>query len=166
MKTSLFNLEQINEIKSKLTEKSETIAVAESVTAGLLQSALSSADDAREYFQGGITTYNLGQKARHLLVDPIHAEACNSVSEKVAKQMAIGVTHLFQSNWGVSITGYATPAPESGNKVLAYFAIVKNDVVIHSGVFHPQATGFPDVQLEYVNSLVREILKQCESRGK
>jgi nicotinamide-nucleotide amidase len=157
MEHTLFNLEQINQIKSKLAERSETIAVAESVTAGLLQLALSSAEDARDYFQGGITVYNLGQKARHLLVEPIHAEASNCVSEKVARQMSMEVTRLFQSNWGVAITGYASPAPESGNRMFAYYSFVNNGVVVHSGLIEPVSSGFPDVQLEYVNKLVREL---------
>ena len=159
MEHSLFNLDQINNIKSKLVTKSETVAVAESVTAGLLQSALSSADGALEYFQGGMTTYNLGQKARHLLVEPIHAESCNCVSEKVAQQMATHVTRVFQSDWGLAITGYASPSPESGNKLFAYFAIVKNDRVLVSGILNSTADSFNKVQLEYVNNVIEELSK-------
>jgi nicotinamide-nucleotide amidase len=157
MEQSIFNLERVNRIKAILAQRSETIAVAESVTGGLLQFALSSADGAREYFQGGITAYNLGQKSRHLHIEPIHAESCDCVSEKVALQMALHVATLFQSDWGIAITGYASPAPESGGELFAYFCIVKRGAVITSGRFKPQALGFPDVQLEYVNKVVGEL---------
>jgi PncC family amidohydrolase len=159
MEQSFFNLEQINGIKSKLAQRSETIAVAESVTGGLLQFALASADGAREYFQGGITAYNLGQKSRHLHIEPIHAELCDCVSEKVAQEMALHVTTLFQSDWGIAITGYASPAPESGGELFAYFCIVKQGKVVSSGRLTPETNGFPDVQLEYVNKVVAELGK-------
>src|SRR4051812_38795900 len=109
----MFNLSVINSLKDALLAKQETISVAESVTSGLLQAAFSSAEKAMQIFQGGITTYNLGQKYRHLLVDPIHASACNCVSERVAQEMALHVCELFSSNWGIGITGYASPVPES-----------------------------------------------------
>jgi nicotinamide-nucleotide amidase len=70
------------------------------------------AENAQEFFQGGITVYNLGQKSRHLHVDPIHAISCDSVSEHVAAEMAKHVTSLFMSDWGIAITGYASPVPE------------------------------------------------------
>jgi nicotinamide-nucleotide amidase len=159
MEQSLFNIDKVNQIKSILAERSETLAVAESVTAGLLQFAFSSADSARDYFQGGITAYNLGQKSRHLHIEPIHAESCNCVSEKVAQQMALHVTALFQSNWGVAITGYASPAPESGGEVFAYFCITKNGTVITTGKLTPASNGFPSVQLEYVNKVVEALVK-------
>lgn len=102
----------LDDIKTILLERKQTVAVAESVTAGLLQVALSLAENASEFFQGGITTYNLGQKSRHLHIDPIHAISCNSVSEKVAEEMACHVSSLFMSDWGIAITGYASPVPE------------------------------------------------------
>lgn len=46
-------------IKTILIERKQTVAVAESVTAGLLQVRLSLAENAREFFQGGITAYNV-----------------------------------------------------------------------------------------------------------
>ena len=76
-----------------------------------------------ESFQGGLTVYNLGQKCRHLGVNPIQALECNCVSDKVAVEMAISVCKLFTSDWGIAITGYSTPVPESDNKLFAYFAI-------------------------------------------
>lgn len=76
-----FEISRVNILKELFIKANETVAVAESVTAGLLQLAFSSADFATKYFQGGITVYNIGQKSRHLLIDPIHAIECNCVSK-------------------------------------------------------------------------------------
>lgn len=67
----IYNEDTINAIKDIIIGKEETIAVAESVTAGHLQTAFSAGIEASKYFQGGITAYNAGQKARHSRVDPI-----------------------------------------------------------------------------------------------
>lgn len=111
----------------------ETFAVAESVTSGSLQLKFSAIPDAEKFFQGGITAYNIGQKYRHLAVEPIHAKAKNCVSQKVANQMALEVCNLFQSNWGIGVTGYATPVEESANKVFCFYSIVHNKKVLKSG---------------------------------
>lgn len=71
----LFNNKKLTTIHNLLYRKQETIAVAESVTSGLLQLTLAQAEKAAEFFQGGICVYNLGQKCRHLAVEPIHAQA-------------------------------------------------------------------------------------------
>ena len=120
----MYNPDLINRIREKLAAEQQTIAVAESVTSGHLQAALSLAESASLFYQGGITVYNLGQKARHLNIDPIRAEACNSVSESIAAKMALNVCNMFSSDWGIGITGYAAPVPELNIYELhAYYAI-------------------------------------------
>src|SRR5688572_33040104 len=99
-------------VRDILLKRKQTVSVAESVTAGHLQVAFSLAENAMDFFQGGITVYNLGQKTRHLGVNPIHGIECNCVSEQIAVQMARQVNQLFLSDWGLAITGYASPVPE------------------------------------------------------
>ncbi|MFT3751058.1 MAG: CinA family protein [Agriterribacter sp.] len=117
-------------IAAMMIKRKETIAVAESVTAGLLQFCLSLVPNASAFFQGGITAFNLGQKTRHLLVEPIQAEKDNCVSEITAVAMALQVCRMFSSQWGIGVTGYASPVPESSNAMFCYYAIVKNYRVI------------------------------------
>ena len=112
MEKELFDQNVLNQIKDLLTTRKEALAIAESVTAGYLQAALASAEEAMEFFQGGITTYNLIQKMKHLQVEPIHAASVNCVSKQVAHEMATHVTKLFNCSWGMAITGYASPVPE------------------------------------------------------
>jgi PncC family amidohydrolase len=151
----LFDTGILKAIKEYFSARRETIAVAESVTSGLVQAAFSSAPGAEEFYQGGITTYNLQQKTRHLHVDPINAVACNCVSERVAVEMAKNVCTLFSSDWGMGITGYATPVPESNNRLYAYYCFAKNGLVHRSGLLLPNGPKDPaGVQLWYVNTLL------------
>jgi nicotinamide-nucleotide amidase len=99
----MFNLQNIDRIKDLLRQKQETIAVAESVTAGLLQAAMASTELAMEFFQGGITAYNLGQKSRHLGVDPIQAQRCNCVSDQMAGTMAISASRMCEPGISMAI---------------------------------------------------------------
>jgi nicotinamide-nucleotide amidase len=147
----------IESIKELLIVQHQTIAVAESVTAGHMQAALASAENASKFFQGGITAYNLGQKARHLEVEPIHAEACNSVSEQVASQMARNVTQLFASDWGIGITGYAAPVPEcSVDEPYAFYAIAFKDKVLRVEKITARPEDPIRIQVLFVNTVLKD----------
>jgi nicotinamide-nucleotide amidase len=89
-----------------------TLAVAESLTCGRLQARIGAVSGASEYFLGGLTAYSLEQKVRHLGVDRAEALAVNSVSARVAEQMARGACVLFGADVGVGTTGYAEGSAE------------------------------------------------------
>lgn len=154
--SAMFDEKIIATIKASLVEHEETIAVAESVTSGLLQSAFASAENASLFFQGGITTYNLGQKTRHLNVEPIHALNTNCVSEKIAEQMALHVSSMFHSDWGIAVTGYAVPVPASSNNLFAFYSIVFKKEIIKTGKLESEKMEPEEVQRFYIE----EILKQ------
>ena len=152
-----FNKKDLDSIGEYLKKKKETIAAAESVTAGALQLALSSVSDASLFFQGGLTAYNLGQKHKHLQVEPLHAESVNSVSQRVATEMALGVAQLFSSDWGIGITGYSSPVPESGNKLFAYYSIVYKGKRKGSGKIVPGKGNPLEIQVYYVNVILSNL---------
>lgn len=154
-----YNMRVINAIKKVLIDKQQTVSVAESVTSGHIQVGLSLAIDAMQFFQGGITTYNLGQKARHFHVDPIHAFNCNCVSEKVAIDMARGVEKMFSSKWGIAITGYATPDPEHDVKdPFAFYAFTCDDAIIKTGKITVEKSQQKTAQIFYANQLYKLFL--------
>ena len=143
-----------------LIEKKQTIAVAESVTAGHLQAAFSLAENARKFFQGGITVYNLGQKTRHLQVEPVHALACNCVSEKVAAEMARHVGQLFLSDWGIAITGYASPVPEKGiDRLFACYAIYCSGRELARETIYTEVDEPEQAQLYYTAQIITRLLE-------
>lgn len=151
-----YHFENIDSISEKLLSQDDSVAIAESVTGGLLQFAFSNAHDASNFYQGGITAYNLGQKYKHLHVEPIHALAVNCVSQQVARQMAMHVCTQFASDWGLAITGYATACPESNNELFAHYAIVFQGTVLRELKVIPENGTPGDVQLWYVNLVLRE----------
>jgi nicotinamide-nucleotide amidase len=89
-----------------------TLAVAESLTSGRLQARIGAIPGASEFFLGGITAYSIDGKVSHLGVDRAEAAAVNSVSARVAEQMARGACVLFGADLGVATTGYAEPSAE------------------------------------------------------
>jgi PncC family amidohydrolase len=90
----------------------KTVAIAESLTGGMVGSEVVSRSGASKYFLGGLIAYTLEAKVEKLLVDRKLAEACGCVSAEVAEQMAVGVSRLFKSDVGVSTTGFAEPHSE------------------------------------------------------
>ena len=153
----LFDKTLLIKIGKYLKRKEETISVAESVTSGLLQYAFSNVPDATQFFQGGLTAYNVAQKFKHLQVEPIHALAVNCVSPLVAEQMARQVCHIFGAHWGIGITGYATPVPESGNKLFAHFAITYKEKLLLKGQLKSDAKNPPEVQLYYTQAILKKL---------
>ncbi|MCS4167917.1 nicotinamide-nucleotide amidohydrolase family protein [Sphingobacterium paramultivorum] len=101
----------------------KTVATAESVTAGQLQFMLSQIENAAVNFKGGITAYTLEEKVNLLGIDKDEARECDCVSSQIAEDMALQASHLFNADFGIGVTGYATPVEESHFKLYAYFAI-------------------------------------------
>jgi nicotinamide-nucleotide amidase len=153
---NLYDEQALKEIRHLLLSQRASIAVAESVTAGHIQAAISAAMDASDFFEGGITTYNSHQKTALLKVNPADAMASDAVSPTVAGQMAMGVSQLFKSSVGVAITGYASPVPEDGIKELyAYACVVKRGVVLGNKKLQGPGIDPVMVQIHYANAVLK-----------
>lgn len=156
----IFNKKLVDTIAHNLIEKHQTIAVAESVTGGLLQASFTFAEDASLFFQGGITAYNVGQKYRHLLVEPLHALSCDSVSLEIAECMSKHVCNLFASNYGISTTGYAALSKEKNiTRLYTFYAIAKKNEIIDSGKIISTANEGFDTQIFYVNMILGKLVE-------
>lgn len=151
-----YNFAKIELIRETLIQNKKTLAVAESVTSGHLQVAFSQAKNASDFFQGGITVYNYGQKCRHLHIEPIHALQCNCVSQEVARQMTLGVVKMFSSDYGIAITGYASKVPEQGiTELYAFAAISFKENIFCSEKLIPFAPGEGmNIQIDYTNQIL------------
>jgi nicotinamide-nucleotide amidase len=159
-----FNFTAIDTLRQKLAELEQSIAVAESVTAGYLQAALASAENASEFFEGGITVYNIDQKVRHLGIDRKKGEACNCVSEETAEQMASGIVRLFKTDWGISVTGYATPVEESGGQVFCYFSICLRGTVVKTARVDLDNGTANEAQIQFVNHILNTFVHVISSQ--
>jgi hypothetical protein len=78
--------------------------------------------------------------------------------------MAIQVSKLFNSDWGVSITGYAAPVPELGiKKIFAYYAIsYHNRPQEIKRIDAPKLKGL-NAQLFYTNRVIERLACLTES---
>ncbi|RYE00166.1 MAG: damage-inducible protein CinA [Sphingobacteriales bacterium] len=145
------DLAQISEI---LLKHQKTVAVAESVTSGYLQFLLSNAPEAGTIFQGGITTYNCGQKAKHLEVEPIYATNRSGVGPDISMQMAKSVTRLFNAYVGVGITGFADHSdPEQG--VVAYLSITYGEQEELAVQLSSTAADFTSRQIDFAEQAIK-----------
>ena len=108
--------QHVEQIIAYLSERGETISVAESLTAGGLANALTSASGSSAVFVGGITAYRNEIKSTMLDVDPSIIEKHTVVSEEVANQMADGARKVFGATWAISTTGAAGPEPLEGHQ--------------------------------------------------
>ncbi len=105
--------------------------MAESLTAGHVQSLLASQSGASDFFVGGVTAYTLEQKTSLLRGAAQMVARCNGVSTDVARHMALGVRRLFQSHYAIATTGYAEPSPEwSVSQPFAWIAVATSETLV------------------------------------
>lgn len=91
-----------------------TVAVAESLTGGLVGMQLTAAPGASDAFRGGVIAYATDVKASVLGVDAGLLEREGAVHPDVAGQMATGVRSLLGATYGLALTGVAGPDPQDG----------------------------------------------------
>ncbi|HET8779879.1 MAG TPA: CinA family protein [Agromyces sp.] len=118
-----------------LTERGLTIAVAESLTGGLLAAALVDVPGASAVFRGGIVAYATPLKATLLGVDRDLLAERGAVDAEVARQMADGVRRALAVagrpvDIGVATTGVAGPdAQDEKPPGSAFVAVAMGDMV-------------------------------------
>jgi nicotinamide-nucleotide amidase len=104
-------------VLSLLVRQSATVAVAESLTGGLIGATLTRPKGASAAFRGGVIVYATDLKARLLGVPADLLEREGAVHPGVAAAMATGVRVLTGSDYGVAVTGVAGPDEQDGQPV-------------------------------------------------
>jgi nicotinamide-nucleotide amidase len=112
-----------------LAERGLTVAVAESLTGGLLVAELIRTPGASAVVSGGVVAYNTALKHSLLGVDADLLAANGPVDPEVARQMATGVRTALAvdgraADIGISTTGVAGPAPQDGKPVGTVFVAI------------------------------------------
>jgi nicotinamide-nucleotide amidase len=110
------------EVVQRLTSRGLTIAVAESLTGGLLVAELIRTPGASAVVNGGVVAYNTALKHSVLGVDAELLAERGAVDPEVAEQMASGVRSALAvegraADIGISTTGVAGPEPQDGKPV-------------------------------------------------
>ncbi len=99
-----------------LIEQGYSLAVAESCTGGMLASSIVDVPGSSSCFHGGVIAYSNSVKHELLSVPVDLINTVGAVSSQVAERMAQGVRELFNSTWGIGITGIAGPGGASAEK--------------------------------------------------
>ena len=104
------------ELGNLLSANSQTIAVAESCTGGLLGSTITNVPGSSLYFLGGMVAYSDTIKLELLGVPLGTIKKHGAVSEKTSLIMASMITDHFVSDIGIAITGIMGPGGGSPEK--------------------------------------------------
>jgi nicotinamide-nucleotide amidase len=102
------------EVLGLLSRAGQTLAVAESLTGGLVAAALTDVPGSSAAFRGGIVAYATELKAELLGVDAAMLAAHGPVYPGVAAAMAKGVRDRLGATVGAATTGVAGPGPQDG----------------------------------------------------
>jgi len=100
----------------ELTQRKQTLAVAESCTGGLISHRLTNVPGASEVFMAGLITYSNEAKCRLLGVPLEIIQKEGAVSEATARAMAEGARARNSVDYALSVTGIAGPGGGSEHK--------------------------------------------------
>lgn len=126
------------ELVEILTKKQYRITTAESCTGGLVAATIVNVSGASEVFQAGFVTYANEAKEKELGVKSETLQTYGAVSEKTAKEMAIGCAAHAKAQVGISTTGIAGPGGGTAEKPVGLVYIgcaVRSNVYVEKNVF-------------------------------
>jgi nicotinamide-nucleotide amidase len=102
-----------------------TLAVAESLTGGLVASRMVDVPGSSQWFRGGVVSY-----ASEVKFDVLGVTPGPVVSARCAEEMAVGVRRLLGADVGLAVTGVAGPATQEGQPVgTVYLGLAFGDEV-------------------------------------
>ena len=119
-------------VLAALRASGATVAVAESLTAGLLGAALTELPGSSDVFRGGVQVYATDLKATLGGVpEPVLAEH-GAVSAATAEALAVAVRDRLGASYGLALTGVAGPERQEGHPVGTVFAAVADGSGVRS----------------------------------
>ena len=101
--------EQSLRIGQQLTERQETVSVAESSTGGLISANLLSVAGASIYFQGGSVVYTLASRRAFLDLEKSRVEHLQPLTEAMVLEFARAARLKLNTTWGIAELGAAGP---------------------------------------------------------
>jgi PncC family amidohydrolase len=125
-------------IATRLKERKETIAVAESSAGGLISAALLAVPGASAYFLGGGVIYTQAARRALLRVPDESVKGIRSSTEAYAQVKARTIRELLGATWGLAETGATGPAGNrygdaAGHACLAVAGPVERAITLETG---------------------------------
>jgi len=116
-----------------LLDRGETVATAESCTAGLLAARFADRAGSSAYLIGGFVTYANEAKTAEVGVPAELLARVGAVSEEVAVAMAEGARRRLGTTYGLSTTGVAGPGGGTETKPvgLVHIAVAAAERTVH-----------------------------------
>lgn len=127
--------ESLTSLITTLRERGETVATAESLTAGLVAAALTSVPGSSAVVRGGLVVYATRLKTDLAGVDAAALAEHGPVHPVIAGQLARGARITCGASWGIGLTGVAGPDPQDG---------------VEPGVVHLAVAGHGEVSVRTV----------------
>jgi nicotinamide-nucleotide amidase len=104
-----------------LRQRGLTLALAESITGGMIGEMITRVPSSSETFMGSIVSYSNDMKVRLLGVSEETLREKGAVSHLCAREMAVGARRAGAAEVGLSVTGIAGPAGGSPEKPVGTF---------------------------------------------
>lgn len=116
---------------AELTRRGQTVATAESLTAGLVCATLTKIPGASAVVRGGVIVYATDLKHSLAGVDDTLLARHGAVHPDVARQLAVGARIRCGADWGLGLTGVAGPDPQDGvGPGTVHVAVAGQDAVL------------------------------------
>jgi nicotinamide-nucleotide amidase len=121
---------RVAEVVGLLKRRGETVATAESLTAGLVAAALTTVPGSSAVVRGGLVVYATALKASLAGVPAQLLAEHGAVHPEVASALAEGARRVCAADWGVGLTGVAGPDPQDGvSPGTVHFGIARSNGV-------------------------------------
>jgi nicotinamide-nucleotide amidase len=92
-----------------LTERGQTLSLAESCTGGRISHLVTSVPGSSAYYTGGVVSYANAVKMEELGIPAGMLELEGAVSRPVVEKMAMGVREALKTDWSIATSGIAGP---------------------------------------------------------
>jgi nicotinamide-nucleotide amidase len=106
-----------------LEERGRTLALAESITGGLIGEMITRVPGSSRTFMGSVVAYSNSMKTELLGVSPDILRDHGAVSHQCAEEMAIGARKAGSADVGLSVTGIAGPDGGTPDKPVGTFFV-------------------------------------------
>ena len=153
-------VEHLEALIATMAQRGLTVAVAESLTGGLVVAELTTVAGSSAVVRGGVIAYATALKRELLGVDAALLAEVGPVDATVAGQMAAGVAATLGASIGLSTTGVAGPDAQSGQPVGTVFVglAVAGQITTHrldlTGSRHQIRQATVDACLELLSEAV------------